>query len=622
MLHLLPVIALSLGASAPVSAQQSDAGSETQLQAHAATAAEKVARQDYQGALAEYRAILRIRPDSAETRANAGMMCHLLGDRVCAVANFEIALRSNPKLEAPTLLCGLDLLRLHRRTEALEYLRRAVQMNPHESRATTGLGDALFSLGRTEEALSAYRTSLQLDSADTDAAYGSGLAYLSIMKDAVERLSQVARDSAYSRILVADAKEAQNQWQEAVHILDQIPNSGDLSLPCLSASLGFARLHAGETAQAETEFRKQRPAGVCPLNVLGLARIAFDRGEISAGLRKLETAWESDPMVVEANVDLLWSGLDDSSVSRLRDALERAAASVKPELMVLLVASLGASEAGETRSTVRVGNDSRSADNPESLCNSGHYTACSAALRPRLPALAPKQLLLLAQSAFYSGDADTSLKACTLLLKTHRTEPVALFWKARSAQRLALQLFAVMRRSAPESPHLHFLIAEAYRQQEQLATAREEYLKVLAASPDDVPARVGLARVLMTSDDSKAMALLHEVLALDPKNVEANYLLGDMLVSKVRYAEARPFLKTALAGGDEYSLSAHSLLAHIAYEDGNWREALRELQPCLQYDKLGNYHYRLYEIYKKLGDTPSAAEALRTSRLLAKEGKP
>jgi cytochrome c-type biogenesis protein CcmH/NrfG len=118
------------------------------------------------------------------------------------------------------------------------------------------------------------------------------------------------------------------------------------------------------------------------------------------------------------------------------------------------------------------------------------------------------------------------------------------------------------------------------------------------------------------------MALLNEVLALDPKNVEANYLLGDMLVSEVRYAEARPFLKTALAGGDEYSLSAHSLLAHIAYEDGNWREALREIQPCLQYDKLGNYHYRLYEIYKKLGDTPSAAEALRTARLLAKEGKP
>ena len=179
-----------------------------------------------------------------------------------------------------------------------------------------------------------------------------------------------------------------------------------------------------------------------------------------------------------------------------------------------------------------------------------------------------------------------------------------------------------MRRNAPESPHLHFLIAEACRQQEQLDSARQEYLKVLATSPDDVPARVGLARVLITIDESKATTLLNEVLARDPTNAEANYLLGDMLVSKVRYEEARPFLKTALAGGEDYSVGAHSLLAHIAYEDGNWKEALRELQPCLRYDKLGNYHYRLYQIYRKLGDGPSAADALRTARLLAKASKP
>ena len=212
MTRLLPVIALFLGASAPAPAQQPDAGSEKQLEAHAAAAAEKVSRQDYQGALGEYRAISAPRPDSAETRANAGLMCHLLGDTVCAVDNFEAALRLNPgSAAAPMLLCGLDLLHLHRPTEALAYLRRAVQMNPRENRATRGLGKALFSVGLPEEALSSYRTSLQLDPADTDAAYGAGLAYLSIMKDAVQRLSEVGRDSVYSRILVAEAKGAQGR---------------------------------------------------------------------------------------------------------------------------------------------------------------------------------------------------------------------------------------------------------------------------------------------------------------------------------------------------------------------------------------------------------------------------
>jgi cytochrome c-type biogenesis protein CcmH/NrfG len=75
-------------------------------------------------------------------------------------------------------------------------------------------------------------------------------------------------------------------------------------------------------------------------------------------------------------------------------------------------------------------------------------------------------------------------------------------------------------------------------------------------------------------------------------------------------------LRTALAGGEEYGVRAHSLLARIAYEDGNWNEALKELQPCLKYDTRGNYHYRLYQVYKKLGDAPAAAQAFRTAKLL------
>ena len=62
-------------------------------------------------------------------------------------------------------------------------------------------------------------------------------------------------------------------------------------MPCLSASLGFARLHATETVQAEAEFRKQRPGNVCPLNALGLVRIAFEQGKIPEGLSTLGNAW-------------------------------------------------------------------------------------------------------------------------------------------------------------------------------------------------------------------------------------------------------------------------------------------------------------------------------------------
>lgn len=616
---LVPLIALFLAAATPASGQQPGVGAQDELQAHAAAAAEKVSRQDYQGALEEYQAILRLRPDSSETRANAGMMRHLLGDTGGAVADFEAALRLNPRLEAATLLCGLDLLSLHRPTEAVDYLRRAVQMNPRENRASTGLGKALISAGRPEEALLSFQTSLRLDPRDTDAAYGAGLAYLAIMRDAVEQLQAMGQNSVYTRILLADAKGTQNRWPEAVRILSEIPDPANPGVPCVSASLGFALLHAGQTAQAEAEFRKQLPGNVCPLNAIGLSRIAFEAGDLPGGLSRLEEAWDADPAVVKANLDLLWSGLDDTSVTRLRGALDNAPA-VKSDLKTFLIASLDGSGATDAESKVSTPNHiGPGAAAPESLCNSGHYTACAAALRPLFASLTSKRLLLLAQSAFYSGDAATTLKAAGRLRKTAPTQPAALFWKAKAAQRLALEEFAFMSRSAPDSPHLHFLLAEAYRQQDNAEAARQEYQKVLAVSPDDVPARIGLARVLIASEDPNATVLLKQILAHDPTNPEASYLLGDLLVSQLRYAEARPFLQTAVAGGEEYAIRAHSLLARIAFEDGDLSEALKELQPCLKFDKRGNYHYRLYEIYKKLGDAPAAAEAFRTAKLLVSQ---
>jgi len=47
--------------------------------------------------------------------------------------------------------------------------------------------------------------------------------------------------------------------------------------------------------------------------------------ETMAELAAMVEAWDADPTVVKANVDLLWSGLDDASLARLRGAMDNAA---------------------------------------------------------------------------------------------------------------------------------------------------------------------------------------------------------------------------------------------------------------------------------------------------------
>lgn len=120
----------------------------------AARAEEAQHNGDYRAAAQIYQEMLKARPDSAEVRANLGMMYHLLGEYAAAIREFRAALEENPRLFVPSLFLGLDLLQVEKPREAIPYLDRAS--------AHLGLAATFYRAFLLDKALPELKTVLQL----------------------------------------------------------------------------------------------------------------------------------------------------------------------------------------------------------------------------------------------------------------------------------------------------------------------------------------------------------------------------------------------------------------------------------------------------------------------------
>jgi tetratricopeptide (TPR) repeat protein len=586
---------------------------------------------DYRGAATLYEQILQHQPHSPEIRSNLGLMHHFLGEYKEAVANFQLALDENPRLYVPNLFAGLDLLTLHEPQKALALLERACGLNTHDPQAQVGLGAAFLALGNREKARDAYERAVVIDSNSPDAWYGLGVVYLDLQKAAVDRLAETGRKSPYARDLVAGSLLAQGTPDAAVNVYRSVL-SAKPTLPCLGADLGFAYLKSENFQSAAEAFQnevKDHPG--CLLAHLGLARLYLEKRETDQALKELFGIWSSDENFLQENLPALLSGLDDREIALLEDSCAKDSGSQQHRLFGRFVVSaiqsvqdnnhkgrdplalVSEAPAGKAATPVQAPADRT----PGSLLSQGRYTECSRSLRTRRSSLADSDLRILCECAYYSGDFRLSFLASSQLARYSSDLVPGLYWRARSSEKLAAAVLRQAGLVAPNSGRVHFLLAELYRQRNQEDKAAAEYLKALELQPNDLASRLGLADAYsMSTDFDRAAAELKRVFSLDPGQPDANYLMGKILVYQHRYAEAAPYLDTALKGNTPRAPEVHALISKVYASQGRTSDAISELQRALGADQDGSLHYELSKLYRKAGDGKAAAAALEQSRLI------
>ena len=599
------------------------------LESLLASAQQAQAKGDFATAAEFYKKAVAVRPEIAELRANLGLMYYQTGKDEEAIEAFHEAIRLKPDLFVPHLFLGLDYSRLKRFHQAIPCLKQAILLNPTDPQAQTALGQAYAASGRTRLAIDAYHRAVQLDPGEADGWYHLGVAYLEQVEADARILLARHKDSGYVHALAADNFAEQQAFNRAAEAYKATLASP--SFPSgTHAAYGFVLLCLHDLPGAERELNAELASNPQSLMAkLGFARLQIEQGEAKRGMNQIVEIWKANASFLQANAVVFSRGLPAPKIAELQPILQegRTAGEVPEEVVSILQASaMGGSIADvPERSSLAVASPERSTG--RAVSNVPRREECADLLAARLPQLTAKSLRLLASCAYSTGKYQAAFGAAQKLALDPATETEGLYWETKAGQKLAAEALARASAMDSNSPTLHVLLGDLYRQREYYPDAEQEYRKALAIQPEDTGALLGLSLTLMVDSHlDEALHLTESALKKEPDDPELNAVMGEILSKKDDFSAAESYLKKALLekalnSRPELAPHIHALLGRVYAETNRTQEAIHELNLGLPDDKDGHIHYQLARLYLKVGDRNSAKKALEASERLQSKGQ-
>jgi len=280
------------------------------------------------GAVAEYRAVLRIKPDHAKAHYNLGLALADQGKVLEAIGQYEQALRIQPELAEAHYNLGNALLRQGKAAEAIDQYGRALRIRPGLAEAHGSLGSALLQVGKLSEAVAEYREALRINPNYVEARNNLGLvlAGSGLQEEAVAEYRKALRINPSSAevhnnlgsALVNQGKltEAAAEYAAALRVN---PNYAEAH-----SNLGLALAGLGKTEEAVAEYREAvriRPDYGEARYSLGVLLAA--RGETKAAIAQYREALRLRPDWPQALRKLAWLLVtdEDASVRNAREAV-------------------------------------------------------------------------------------------------------------------------------------------------------------------------------------------------------------------------------------------------------------------------------------------------------------
>jgi predicted Zn-dependent protease len=192
-----------------------------------------------------------------------------------------------------------------------------------------------------------------------------------------------------------------------------------------------------------------------------------------------------------------------------------------------------------------------------------------------------------------------------------------LYWETKADQKLAIAALNRAGEIDVDSPRMHVLLGDIFRQKRRWDEAEVEYRKAVALDPKSHAARLSLAIVLFTElKTDEALGIDRRLLSENSGDPQANLLAAEILVQRALYAEAEPYLSKCHSLEPEFVPHLHALLGQVYAETGRIPAAISEYKAGLSTDEDGSIHYQLARLYLKSGDKVAAEEAFKNSKRL------
>jgi len=582
---------------------------------------------NYRAAAEYYRKAVEMSPETPELWANLGLMQQETGDTSAALRSFEEANRRNPSLYVPNLFIGIDYAHSGQPMKAIPFLTRAEKMKKTDPQAPLALGRAYFSAGRFTAAAQELERAISLDPKLGPAWFTEGIARLDQVEVDARTMSEEGKKSPFSYDLYAQSLVKQSRFGEAASLyksqLETLPQP-----PCIRSELGLALIRERDPQGAAAAFDSEHAAHPgCGFALLGQARLAIDKGDNDQAFKTLGELWNRDYGFFAANASTLIEGMPQQESSAFVDQVATADSAALPtaarDAMLTAFNQLGF--AVPDASIAPVDAHSAPSDLPpghtaEEYYAAGQFEMCENKINGGPKPLNVAHLRLLAACAYFTGDNRTASVAATQLrsLDPHSVE--ALYWSIQANERLAFQSLARFQQLDPDSARSHVLLADIYQQLERFDDAEAECQKALAIKPGDPAAMLGLASAYLSNKNPKgAMELAGKALEQSPDDPELNLIMAQALENQREYDAAEPYLFKSLKGKPQMIPRIHALIGKAYAETGKPKEAIEQLKMGESSDVDGTLQYLLARLYRQIGDTKDATEALNRMKLIKQQ---
>lgn len=580
-------------------------------------------RGDFSSAADAYRKATQLDPSIPELWANLGLMEHEAGRSADAIQSFKQAVRLKPSLYVPQLFLGIEYLQAQKPDAALPFLETATRLNPNDPAAEISLGKAYALTDHLGLAADAFQRGVQLAPKDGDAWLGLGTTYLQQVDNDARLMTSSYSQSPYAKLRAAETYAEQGKLADAENAFKEAVAAASPA-PCAHAEFGIMLLREQKVAAAREQFEAESRSGSpCGLTRLGSAVAEAAEGHPDAAVKALAAIARDDPGFVRTNLHLFRDALSSDETKSLAAlaAQQEGSGATSADLGSLIIQAFQSNEtasaAGIDETEAAQTTQAAGPADAVALVAAGKYTACVQALKPEMQSLHGAQLQLLASCSYYAGDLLTASKAAERLKATPATQVHGLYWETKTDEELAVTALSRAGEIDPNSPRMHVLIGDVFRQKRRWSEAEAEYRKALAIDPGSRGARLSLAIVLFTElKTDESIAIAKSLLAEAPDNPEANLLMGEILVQQNKFSDAEPYLSRCRKLDPDLVPHWHVLLGQVYAATNRIPEAISEYKLGLPSDQDGSIHYQLARLYQRTGNRPAAEEEIRISKQL------
>jgi tetratricopeptide (TPR) repeat protein len=571
----------------------------------------------------EFKKVLALDPTLVEAEVNLGLAYHSLSEYDLAVRHLTKGLRERQNLLGPTVIVGLDYLKLGSPQKAAPFLESALKLDPSNREARQALASAYLGQENFRSAAEEFRQIALLDSDKSEAWFKLGHEYLDLAARLAYRGAHLYRESAWGHRFLGDLLFQRDRWDDAsreyLKALGIEPRQSGLH-----TLLGQTYLHAGKLQEAETEFHRELQLdSQNELAWLGLANMQAAKGQATAALESVEKVWEISPefLAVQRQFPSIELPRDSAKalISGLRDEPETPA---KHFLLAALFVSTNDNAAANQQWKLfqadfaawqQPENAAARANADHNPCKAHHYSRCAESLQARKQ-VTESERLLLGKTQYILQRYEPAADALARVQGAANENAEASYWLERTYQALGTEAYARLQESFPDSWRTHQLRAEGYALRQDLDDAVKEFHMALQLRPNDSELHEALGQLYLDNhNDDDAQAELERALALDPTRTHALYLLGRLYVQKRDNEKALSYLQRALRLQPDL-VDASSLLGTAYVRLGQFANAIPKLEKAAPLDHYGNVHYQLYLAYRKLGQAELAQKALARSQ--------